>query len=249
MRKSILFLVCLFLLSSCYSPKANEENNTVPKKDTSTSIDNSIKADRYEKPNSADDTIIYNGIKCYVIKRDTRYSRVVTERKTNSNDLAKIADSLKLASFSVKFYLPKDANVKDWAEITGKTLFLYDQNKIIEGVVRNYNLSDKKQSPPISNVDNNNSTQITSVINSKSKCTVMAEEFIKNRLKNPRSAHFYGGVVHEPVNRNTVKLLGKFSATNDFGGEKETHYRIIMKFNGNDWSENRNWEIISIDFE
>lgn len=90
---------------------------------------------------------------------------------------------------------------------------------------------------------------ISAIINSDTKCQVMAEDFVRKNLKNPRSADFYGGTVHEPINSNTVKVIGKFSATNSYGGTIENHYRIKMKFLGGEWEDNLNWEVISLEFE
>lgn len=114
------------------------------------------------------------------------------------------------------------------------------------------NNSGNNQINQIENVEsdfNSKYEQISEVINSSTKCQVIAESFVKQSLKNPRSADFYGGTVHEPLSSNTVKLIGKFSATNTYGGTIENLYRIKLKFNGGEWTEEANWEVISLEFE
>lgn len=227
MKKMFLILSVLILIASCDERKNDKKNNT--------EIQRHYLDDQ--------DTTIINGIKCYILQRRDVWSRVVTTKRINPDSLKVVAENLKLYSQNIKFYLPEDVDNNDWAAFIGNSLFIFDEDRMIENVDRLIIEQPKKrkEDAPIA-VDNN-------IITSSSKCQITAQNFVKNNLKNPRSADFYGGIVHEVLGSNKVKVIGKFSATNSFGGEIENHYRIIMKFNGGEWTDDFNWEVISLEFE
>lgn len=196
------------------------------------------------------DTVIFNGVKCYVVRRAPRYTHIVTEQRVSKNDLLPIADSLRVNTSTINFFLPNDLlSGDDWAAIIGRDLFIYDENLIvrIDRVVPDDRRVTTPRAtstpPPVSN------SEIRATINNENRCRVMAEEFVRRQTISPRSTRFRGGVVHEPINDNTVRVLGRFTTRNAHNVELSYHYRIIMRFRGGEWTNSNNWEVVSLEFE
>jgi hypothetical protein len=76
---------------------------------------------------------------------------------------------------------------------------------------------------------------------SKSKATIVAEGFVKEKLKYPKEVDFYGGTVHEENGYGKCIVLGKFTAKNSFAVKTEYVYKIWLSHNGKDWTGQSNW--------
>ena len=193
------------------------------------------------------DTVVYQGVRCYVASVDGDRACVVTGAEVPGHDLLPIADTLRLSeAISIDYLLEQGgASPRRWAAlIGGETVFLYEGDDIV-GV-------GKAVATPVSSPapsPRHSLSDIRDVIEDKWKCQVMAEDFVARQAISPGSTKFGGGAVHEPISSNSVKVLGKFTTKNAYGVELEYHYRIKMRFNGGDWADNANWEVLSFEYE
>lgn len=77
----------------------------------------------------------------------------------------------------------------------------------------------------------------------KGNCIVTAKEFVKSKLKYPKSADFEWGGVHETNGFGKAIVMGKFTAKNAFAMETEYVFKTWMTHNGKAWTDIKNWTL------
>lgn len=240
MKKTVFILTVVMGMTSCIKSTQTSDNRN-----------ESFQNDNYQATASnVKDTIVYNGIKCYVKKRDADHAYVVTAEKVKNTDLLPIADSLKIDAIEIEYFLPNDSD-DAWATLLGReNLFLYDSRGFITSMLKLTSEGRVSEEPRnMSSEADYLFSETRKIIEDENKCRVMAESFVKKRTISPRSTKFSGGFVHEPQGSDKVKVLGKFTTKNAYGVELEYHYRMWLKFNGGDWADELNWEVLSFEYE
>ena len=101
----------------------------------------------------------------------------------------------------------------------------------------------------VSQSKRNDSIRISETVADKSTCAVIAERFVKDETVNRLETEFHGRTIHEKIDWDTAKLLGRFSTKNDFGVKKEYVYSIQIKFNGGKWEDMKNWRKVNLEIE
>ena len=80
-----------------------------------------------------------------------------------------------------------------------------------------------------------------STIDNGTRCSIMAEDFVKSKLKYPNEVRFNTDQFVHEVEGTQAIVLNKFTAKNSFGVESNFAYKIWLSFNGGDWSDINNW--------
>lgn len=70
---------------------------------------------------------------------------------------------------------------------------------------------------------------------------IMSEEFVKQRMANPKETKFEGNVKGETVSSSKFIVYQKFTTKNDYGVIKSYVYKVSMIYRGGDWTELKNW--------
>ncbi|HNX89686.1 MAG TPA: hypothetical protein PKH58_11425 [Paludibacteraceae bacterium] len=85
------------------------------------------------------------------------------------------------------------------------------------------------------------SSNSDSTIDNGIRCSIMAEDFVKSKLKYPNEVKFNTNQYVHEVEGSEAIVLNKFTAKNSFGVESNFVYKIWLSFNGGDWTEINNW--------
>jgi hypothetical protein len=79
---------------------------------------------------------------------------------------------------------------------------------------------------------------------------IMSEDFISEDLQNPATAEFSSFDCSCDENPDgTYTVLRKVAAENAFGVKKEFIYKLVLSYNGEEWTDKSNWTLISMDSE
>lgn len=79
----------------------------------------------------------------------------------------------------------------------------------------------------------------------QAKAYVMAKQFVKQNLKDPKSADFIEEnlKVMDYPNDSTYVFNGYVKATNGLGLVAPVEYKINLKWSGYKWNEQQSWEV------
>lgn len=81
-----------------------------------------------------------------------------------------------------------------------------------------------------------------------SKCCVMVQYYVNQRLTIPDDADYDSNVTIEPNDTDkSVIIWGKVKAKNNFGVMIPHDYKAKLIYKGGDWSEQSNWKCEFID--
>jgi len=83
----------------------------------------------------------------------------------------------------------------------------------------------------------------------KNRAYIIAQDFVKSKLKYPKDADFYMDVVHESKSYGTCILLGKVDAKNAYGMTTRYVYKIWLSHNGKEWTDKYNWKFTKLIIE
>lgn len=86
-----------------------------------------------------------------------------------------------------------------------------------------------------------NTPYYNDVLNNKSKCTFIAQEFVKSKLNNPNTFLVKSSSSIHELNNNQVYVSNNFIANNVFGIENNYVYKIWLNFKGGEWDDINNW--------
>lgn len=78
---------------------------------------------------------------------------------------------------------------------------------------------------------------------------IMSEEFVKQRVTNPKEVKFEGNVKGEGISSSKFIVYQKFTTKNDYGVIKSYVYKVSMVYRGDDWAELKNWTYDSLIIE
>ena len=143
--------------------------------------------------------------------------------------------------------------IKKCSQSSEKQIFKQDnidyqrgQEKLDSIIKQKYGITDNQT---ISKTEEK-TAYISPVIRDKDNCVVMAERFVKTRLKSPSSADFETRFVHEILPNGNARVTGKFYATNSFGAKILNTYQIVLSYHGSDyaddWANQNNWKVESL---
>lgn len=74
-----------------------------------------------------------------------------------------------------------------------------------------------------------------------SKCFVVAQDFVKERLSHPLEADFQSDFIFEVESDHNYIVLGKVSTKNAFGVKSEYAYKIWLRYLGGEWTSPTAW--------
>ncbi len=78
---------------------------------------------------------------------------------------------------------------------------------------------------------------------------VISKTMVKSNLKSPSTADFpFSDYRYTRVNTNQIIIEGYVDSQNSFGATVRNSFNIELKYNGGPWSDESNWQLISIDF-
>ncbi len=99
--------------------------------------------------------------------------------------------------------------------------------------------------------NNNNSSTVETAKpeEMQTEAYVIAKIFMEKNLKAPASANFPAFDYRFYASNETYQFIIKsyVDAQNIFGAQLRTYYLIQMKWNGKDWADINNWELIDLE--
>lgn len=79
---------------------------------------------------------------------------------------------------------------------------------------------------------------------------VIAKEFVKTRLKYPEEADFpFTPTSSKHVGSGAYNVLGEVTAKNAFGVKSRYVWRALIKFNGGDDLNPKDWEVVALELK
>lgn len=228
-------VVVFFIFISCSSNKKQETQ-------ISTRSDTTYKVTTNESPvkKTKSDKIQWGDVTCEILSNIDKnlYSRILTSKRISKDDFEKVKDSLKISKNMVYFHIPGFTGRGEEYGVLNKNLAL-EFEKVEKVEQKDYYNDDasQKQKP----------VQITGDM--ARRVSITAESFVKKKLKSPKSADFSSNCIVEDYGDNIYTALSYVDAKNSYGAEIRTHYKLKLKWNGQEWNDINNWELIGSIYE
>lgn len=176
--------------------------------------------------------IIFYGDTCYILVNQPSFTRILTSRIIEEKHFKEIAKVLGVKTELVYFHTSGYTD-------TGEEYGFMSPN-----FTTSYKQIKQEKTPIYSTVK---PKRIEGDI--ARRAFITSQDFVKRKLLSPKSADFSSGYVVEDYGNNIYTVLSYVDAKNATGVEIRTHFKLKLKWNGNEWTDINNWQLLDSKYE